>query len=682
MKKSFALLACAAGLIAGSSGVLQAQGTSARILMFHDVSFTDGKTAVSDDVYPDNFRDMMEFLERNYNVISMDQFIAWRQGAGSIPTNAVVITFDDNYEGTHDFARPIMGELGQVGINFAHTGFVGVVTSKDHADWDELRQQQAEGILSVESHTVTHPNLTTSPNPGNEITQSKAAIESQISGKTVRYLAYPFGGYNSSIISLTQSAGYTAAVTTIGGLNTNTTPFYELRRNGVGITVRLSEFKSIMGYSGSDAGGPVIIDNGGTGFTTTGTWSTIGTASANYGSYGNNFHRAARVATQNATARFTPTLAAGLHDVFVWYSSEVDPYQYPTAATYRVIHKGGTTTKTVNQRVSRASWHYLGRFDFNSGTGGYVELSNAATTGTYVSADAVKFQPVTSSAPTPIAPIIVDNGTSNYSETGTWTTSTSGDFWGTNQRVVAGGNGSATATATWSANIPRAGYYEVGVWYTTSNSSFRSNVVPYSVQSVEGLKTVTVNQQSSTTNGRRFLSLGSFRFNAGQQDVVFVSNAIPSTAQFVSADAVRIAWVANVGQPDVVVDNTDTGFTASANWTASTSPTGYLGSNYRLRNTASVSDAASWTATLPTSGSYTVYARWTAATGRATSAPFIVTHAGGNTTVNANQTTNNGTWVSLGSYNFNAGTGERVKLSCWTSSGTTVSADAIRLVKN
>lgn len=131
----------------------------------------------------------------------------------------------------------------------------------------------------------------------------------------------------------------------------------------------------------------------------------------------------------------------------------------------------------------------------------------------------------------------------------------------------------------------------------------------------------------------------------------------------------------------VDVDNTSTGFSASTNWLASTSQAGYLGTNYQYRTTALLSDPASWTVTLPSDGTYQVFARWTTGTNRATAAPYIVDRVGGSTTVNVNQQTNNGTWVSLGTYSFFQGTAVRVRLSCYTTSGTVVIADGIRMTK-
>lgn len=130
----------------------------------------------------------------------------------------------------------------------------------------------------------------------------------------------------------------------------------------------------------------------------------------------------------------------------------------------------------------------------------------------------------------------------------------------------------------------------------------------------------------------------------------------------------------------VIVDNSSGGFSASSNWATSTNVSGYYGSNYRVRATAAVSDPATWTANLPQSGTYQVYAWWTAASDRATAAPYLVYHSGGTATVNKNQQSAGGQWNLLGSYSFGSGNRE-VKLSCWTTAGYYVVADAVRFYK-
>ena len=119
---------------------------------------------------------------------------------------------------------------------------------------------------------------------------------------------------------------------------------------------------------------------------------------------------------------------------------------------------------------------------------------------------------------------------------------------------------------------------------------------------------------------------------------------------------------------------------ASANWTSSTNVAGYYGSGYYAGATAAVSDGASFYFYLPSAGSKTVDAWWTAATDRATGAPFQMYNASGAllATVNANQQVNGGTWNTLGTFNFTAGW-NRVTLSRWAPAGSVVIADAIRI---
>lgn len=135
-----------------------------------------------------------------------------------------------------------------------------------------------------------------------------------------------------------------------------------------------------------------------------------------------------------------------------------------------------------------------------------------------------------------------------------------------------------------------------------------------------------------------------------------------------------------VSNVTIIVDNGTSGYSASANWWNGTSTAGYYGSNYQARATEGVSDPATWTANIPSAGSWKVYAWWTAGSNRPTSAPYMVSHSGGSTTVNVNQQANGGAWNLLGTFSLNAGSNQ-VKLSCWTTAGYYVIADAIKWYK-
>jgi hypothetical protein len=123
----------------------------------------------------------------------------------------------------------------------------------------------------------------------------------------------------------------------------------------------------------------------------------------------------------------------------------------------------------------------------------------------------------------------------------------------------------------------------------------------------------------------------------------------------------------------VIKDNTAATFTGT--WATGTSSTDKYGADYRYHSTAAVSEPAQWTTGLNTSATWNVRVYYPQGANRSATAPFIVTHAAGSTTVNVNQQAGGGTWNLLGSWSMSAGD---VKLSVWTTTGFIVVADAVK----
>ncbi|CAM3668193.1 hypothetical protein G4177_29550 [Corallococcus sp. ZKHCc1 1396] len=119
---------------------------------------------------------------------------------------------------------------------------------------------------------------------------------------------------------------------------------------------------------------------------------------------------------------------------------------------------------------------------------------------------------------------------------------------------------------------------------------------------------------------------------------------------------------------------------SGSSWASSTNVAGYYGSSYLVSPGAAVSEPATFWFYLPTAGTKTVDAWWTAATDRSTAAPFIVVNAAGTQLANVkvNQQLNGARWNTLGSWSFPAGW-NKVQLSRWVTAGTYVVADAIQV---
>jgi len=129
---------------------------------------------------------------------------------------------------------------------------------------------------------------------------------------------------------------------------------------------------------------------------------------------------------------------------------------------------------------------------------------------------------------------------------------------------------------------------------------------------------------------------------------------------------------------EIVVDNSDPGFSAIGAWASGAYGTPY-GSDYRWASVGTGA-VATWTPDIPNAGAYDVYAYWVQGTNRAPDAPFIIQHAAGADTVRVDQRQLGEQWNLLGSFFFQAGAGGQVTLTNEASSGVVI-ADAIRLVE-
>jgi fibronectin type III domain protein len=94
---------------------------------------------------------------------------------------------------------------------------------------------------------------------------------------------------------------------------------------------------------------------------------------------------------ETAVARYTPNLPeAGFYPVYAWTRDGSDRV---SDQTYRIVHSGGATEVQINHRRVGKGWIYLGEYYFESGSAGYVEITNKSddSKGSVVVADAIRF---------------------------------------------------------------------------------------------------------------------------------------------------------------------------------------------------------------------------------------------------------------------------------------------------
>lgn len=106
---------------------------------------------------------------------------------------------------------------------------------------------------------------------------------------------------------------------------------------------------------------------------------------------------------------------------------------------------------------------------------------------------------------------------------------------GTTRLAYSVADGAPESRAVWRADIPERGEYAVYVSYESTRQSVED--AHYTVRHLGGCSSFAVNQ---TMGGGTWIYLGRFPFDAGEQEVVVLSNRSREPDRTVSADAVKI----------------------------------------------------------------------------------------------------------------------------------------------
>ena len=179
-------------------------------------------------VSPTLFEEQLESLaDSGIQTVTLDRLFEHLEGRQPLPTRAVALTFDDGYADNYEVAFPLLKKHGMVGTFFVTTGLVG---RPGYMTWEQLEELAAAG-MAIEAHSISHADLTkVAPTQlASELAVPKQQIEERLS-RPARFLAYPGGRFDPTVIRAARAAGYKAAVTTQHGLRHTAAGPYELGR--------------------------------------------------------------------------------------------------------------------------------------------------------------------------------------------------------------------------------------------------------------------------------------------------------------------------------------------------------------------------------------------------------------------------------------------------------------------
>jgi peptidoglycan/xylan/chitin deacetylase (PgdA/CDA1 family) len=214
------------------------------ILIYHSIEEYKGHGSKELYVTPENFERQMIYLKKNgFTLLTFERW----QDFDKVK-KPIFLTFDDGYKNNLTVYSIFMklrdNNFKPAATFFIPTDFIGRSNRLSAA---ELKMLSDSGMISIQSHTVTHPDLTKMNNIDYELKASRDKLQN-ITKKPVIALAYPYGNFTNKVVQETKKY-YTYGLTTTPG------PFlqkgvkdelYLLPRTYVKYSTTLEEFAKLV----------------------------------------------------------------------------------------------------------------------------------------------------------------------------------------------------------------------------------------------------------------------------------------------------------------------------------------------------------------------------------------------------------------------------------------------------
>ncbi len=192
------------------------------VLCYHQIrdwKASDSKSARDYIIPTQAFTDQMQMLaDSGYHPILPDQLYAYMTTGAALPSKPVLLTFDDGDLDQYTTALPILDKHKFKASFYIMTVAIGRRGKQHYMDKAQIKDLSDRGH-TIGAHTWDHQNvkkLTTPEQWKTQLEEPREKLEA-ITGKPVRYFAFPFGLWNKQALPEIQKRGYVGAFTLASG---------------------------------------------------------------------------------------------------------------------------------------------------------------------------------------------------------------------------------------------------------------------------------------------------------------------------------------------------------------------------------------------------------------------------------------------------------------------------------
>lgn len=215
-------------MIAGAATIMSRPEVP--VLCYHQIREWRGNESrgVKDVVVPPAaFKSQLQLLaDSGYQTVLPDDLYAYLTTGKPLPAKPIMLTYDDSDLDQYKIAAPEMKKHGFKGVFFIMTVSLGRSIYMNRAQVKELSD---EGHV-IALHTWDHKNVKKYAD-GDWETQIVKPVRQleEITGKKIRYFAYPFGAWNKEAIPELKKYDIKAAFQ-LSAKRDSTEPLYTIRR--------------------------------------------------------------------------------------------------------------------------------------------------------------------------------------------------------------------------------------------------------------------------------------------------------------------------------------------------------------------------------------------------------------------------------------------------------------------
>ncbi len=196
------------------------------VLCYHNIK----KEPVKEDllwISEAGLNEQMKMLYNSgYHTVLPDQLNQYLTTGTALPTKPVLLSFDDTHEEHFSIVVPILNRYRFKAVFFPMTVSIG---KKNYMTAAQIKTLSDSGH-AIGCHTWNHPSITTLKGKEweQQIDKPKLLLE-KITGKPVKYFAYPYGAWNDTAIMELKKRGIKAAFQ-LTGKQSEKEPLFTIRR--------------------------------------------------------------------------------------------------------------------------------------------------------------------------------------------------------------------------------------------------------------------------------------------------------------------------------------------------------------------------------------------------------------------------------------------------------------------